>query len=165
MRSGTVVLALTTLVASAAADPPPATAPATAPAPAPASDPQPAPITRTPTVQPFLVFDPPPPLVPSLRLEALRIAGERADNDWRYPEPGPVLGFDDGRWFMGYGHYRPRTKRSAALHGGSIAATLLGEILLESGTPAAGVGMLLTGATLDAAAADVDRDAEARRRR
>jgi hypothetical protein len=157
MRSGTVVLALTTLVASAAADPRPATAPATAPAPAPASDPQP--ITRSPTVQPFLVFD------PSLRLEALRIAGERADNDWRYPEPGPVLGFDDGRWFMGYGHYRPRTKRSAALHGGSIAATLLGEILLESGTPAAGVGMLLTGATLDAAAADVDRDAEARRRR
>jgi hypothetical protein len=116
-------------------------------------------------VQPFLVFDPPPPLVPSLRLEAARIAGERFENDWRYPEPGPIFGFDDGMWFMGYGHYHPRTKRSAALHGGSMAATLLGEILLESGTPAAGVGLLLTGATLDAAAADVDRDAEARRPR
>ena len=63
---------------------------------------------------------------------------------------------------MGPGMYRPRTARSAALHGGSMAATLLGEILLQSGTPAAGVGALLTGATLDSAAADVDRDAEAR---
>src|SRR5687768_2332515 len=126
MRSGPVVLALMTslasFVATAAADPrspAPATSPAPAASPAPATSPaspasDPQPITRTPTVQPFLVFDPPPPLVPSLRLEALRIAGERADNDWRYPEPGPVLGFDDGRWFMGYGHYRPRTKRSAA---------------------------------------------------
>lgn len=151
MRSRIVVLALMTLAAPAAADPPATT------------DPQP--LTRTPTVQPFLVFDPPPAPVPSLRLEALRIAGERADNDWRYPEPGPILGLGDGTWFIGYGHYRPRTRRSAALHGGSMAATLLGEILLESGTPAAGVGMLLTGATLDAAAADVDRDAEARRKR
>ncbi len=129
--------------------------------PTPVSTPQP--LTRTPTVQPFLVFDPPPKPVPSLRLEALRIAGERADNDWRYPTPEPLFGYEGG-WFMGYGVYRPRTARSAALHGGSMAATLLGEILLESGTPAAGVGALLTGATLDAAAADVDRDAEARRR-
>jgi hypothetical protein len=172
MRSEAVVLALTALVASAAADPakPSAVAPSaaasSAPA-APATDPQPAaqPISRAPSVQPFLVFDPPPPLVPSLRLEALRIAGERADNDWRYPEPGPVLGYQDGMWFMGAGYYRPRTKRSAALHGGSMAATILGEILLQSGAPVAGVGALLTGATLDSAAADVDRDAEARRRR
>ncbi len=138
--------------------------PATTPSanPTPAGNPQS--LSRTPSVQPFLVFDPPPPLVKSLRLEALRVAGERADNDWRYPTPEPIFGYQDGGWFMGYGAYRPRTARSAALHGGSIAATLLGEVLLESGTPAAGVGALLTGATLDAAAADVDRDAEARRR-
>ena len=133
----------------------------------PASNPTPVtsaqPLTRTPTVQPFLVFDPPPQPVPSLRLEALRIAGERADNDWRYPTPEPIFGYQGG-WWMGPGMYRPRTARSAALHGGSMAATLLGEILLQSGTPAAGVGALLTGATLDAAAVDVDRDAEARRR-
>ena len=90
---------------------------------------------------------------------------ERSDGDWRYPEPGPVLGYDDGAWFMGYSHYRPRTARSAALHGGSMAATLLGEILLSADTPVAGVGALLTGATLDAASADVARDAEARQGR
>jgi hypothetical protein len=128
-----------------------------------AGDPQP--LTRAPSVQPFLVFDPPPAPVKSLRLEALRIAGERSDSDWRYPDPGPVLGYQDGTWFMGYGHYRPRTARSAALHGGSMAATLLGEILIGTGSPLAGVGALVTGATLDAAAADVDRDAEAKRPR
>jgi hypothetical protein len=44
-----------------------------------------------------------------------------------------------------------------------MAATLLGEILLGTGSPLAGVGAMVTGATLDAAAADADRDAEARR--
>lgn len=127
------------------------------------TDPQP--LTRAPSVAPFLVFDPPPPPVPSLRLEALRIAGERADGDWRYPTVEPVFGYQDGGWFMGYGAYRPRTARSAALHGGSMASTLLGEILIGSGSPLAGVGALVTGATLDAAAADVDNDAEARRKR
>ncbi|HEY5945833.1 MAG TPA: hypothetical protein VIV40_10095, partial [Kofleriaceae bacterium] len=57
----------------------------------------------------------------------------------------------------------PRTARSAALHGGSMGATILGEILIGTGSPLAGVGALVTGATLDAAGADVDRDAEARR--
>jgi hypothetical protein len=135
-----------------------------APVPAsdPANDPAP-PLTRTPSVQPYLVFDPPPPPVKSLRLEALRIAGERAEADWRYPTPEPIFGYGDGMWFMGAAGYHPRTARSAALHGGSIASTILGEVLLGSGSPAAGVGALLTGATLDAAAADVDRDAEARR--
>jgi hypothetical protein len=131
------------------------------------ADPQstdPAPLTRAPSVQPFLVFDPPPPPAKSLRLEALRVAGERFEADWRYPDPGPVLGYQDGTWFMGYGHYRPRTARSAALHGGSMAATLLGEVLIGTGSPLAGFGALVTGATLDAAAADVDRDAEARRK-
>lgn len=159
MRSRILMLALTSLVATpAAADP---TAPKSPP---PASDPAPQPLTRAPSVAPYLVFDPPPPSVPSLRLEALRVAGERTDNDWRYPTPEPIFGWQDGGFFIGYGHYRPRTARSAALHGGSIASTLLGQILLES-VPAAGVGMLITGATLDAAAADVDRDAEAQRRR
>ena len=159
MRTDAMVLALMTSIAMPAAADPPA-----AQSPPPAADPAPQPLTRTPSVAPYLVFDPPPPSVPSLRLEALRIAGERADNDWRFPTPEPIFGWQEGGFFIGYGHYRPRTARSAALHGGSIASTLLGQILLESGTPAAGVGMLLTGATLDAAAADVDRDAEARRR-
>ncbi len=160
MRFRFVVLALASLVATPVVADPPATQSAP-----PAADPAQQPLSRAPSVAPYLVFDPPPPSVPSLRLEALRVAGERADNDWRYPTPEPIFGWQEDGFFIGYGHYRPRTARSAALHGGSIASTLLGQILLESGTPAAGVGMLLTGATLDAAAADVDRDAEARRRR
>lgn len=102
-----------------------------------------------------------PQHVPSLRLEAVRVAGERFEGDWRYPEPGTLGGISDGDWFLGVGHYRPRSKRSAALHGGSIAATMLGEILLSADSPLAGVGALVGGATLDAAAADADRDAEA----
>lgn len=162
-----LALVVTALVGTASADPTvtPAASSSRAPDPATASSTSsdPRPLARTPSAAPFLVFDPPPQPVKSLRLEALRIAGERSESDWRYPEPGPVLGYQDGSWFMGYSHYRPRTARSAALHGGSMAATLLGEILLGTGSPVAGVGALLTGATLDAAAADVDRDAEARR--
>src|SRR5690242_1178616 len=89
--------------AVAYADPPAKTTatPASSTQPAPANDPAPAPnasppLTRTPTVQPYLVFDPPPPPVKSLRLEALRIAGERADSDWRYPSPEPIFGYGDG---------------------------------------------------------------------
>jgi hypothetical protein len=136
---------------------------ATAPATTPVTSAQP--LSLTPSAQPYLVFDPPPPPVKSLRLEALRIAGERAESDWRFPTPEPIFGYQEGGWFMGYGAYRPRTRRSAALHGGSMAATLLGEILINTGSPLAGVGALATGATLDAAAADVDRDAEAKRPR
>jgi len=122
----------------------------------------PQPLTRSPSPTPLLMFDVPPPPPPSLRLEALRIAGERADNDWRYPEPGPIFGWQEGAWFMGYGRYTPRNARAAALHGGSIAATFVGEMLLEAGVPIAGAAALLTGATLDAAAADVDRAEEQR---
>ena len=43
---------------------------------------------------------------------------------------------------MGYGAYRPRTARSAALHGGSMAVDALGEILIGTGSPFAGVGAL-----------------------
>jgi hypothetical protein len=111
----------------------------------------------------LLITDMPTLPVPSLRLEAVRIAGERFDLDWRYPEPGPLFGSEGGQWFIGYGHYRPLTRRSAALHGGSVAATMIGEILMSADTPLAGVGAMLTGMTLDAAAADVDRDAESRR--
>lgn len=107
--------------------------------------------------------DPAPQLPPvSLRLEAARVASERFEDNWRFPQPGPMVGFDGQGWFVGAGYYRPRTARSAALHGGSIAATIAGEILVGSDSPLAGVGALLTGATLDAAAADVDRDAEAK---
>ena len=120
---------------------------------------------RPPLVlSPFVQTDPTPQLPPvSLRLEAARVAAERFEDSWRYPDPGPVVGYGDGQWFIGAGHYHPRTKRSAVLHGTSMAATLAGEILIQSGSPLAGVGALLTGATLDAAAADVDRDAESRR--
>ena len=167
-----VPLLLVSMVGTAAADPaakpakPQAAKPQAAqpvPSPQTASDPQP--LTRAPSVAPFLVFDPPPPPVKSLRIEALRIAGERSEADWRFPEPEPIIGFrTDGSFFMGYPQHRPRNARSAALHGGAAASTLLGEILLGTGAPIAGVGALLTGATLDAAAADVDRDAEARRK-
>ncbi len=165
-----LTLVVTALVGSASAyadDPKPTPAASAAPATAPKPDPGPpssgpAPLTRAPSVAPFLVFDPPAPPVKSLRLEAARIAGEVSESNWRYPIPGDVVAYDGGNWFIGYGHYQPRSARSAALHGGSMAATLLGEILVGSGSPVAGVGALLTGATLDAAAADVDRDAEAR---
>lgn len=147
MRSRLGLLLVLGMVATASADP--------------AADPPPA---RAPLVLTgLLASDVPTPPVPSLRLEAVRIAGERVDSDWRYPEPGTLLGLENGGWFMGYGRYSPRTARSAALHGGSMAATIVGQILMSAGSPAAGVGALLTGATLDAAAADVDRDAESRR--
>jgi len=131
--------------------------PATAPAPAATATPPP------PQLSAFLFVDIPPPPPPSLRIEALRVTHENWENSWRYPEPGPILGVEGGLWFMGDGHYRPRTRRSAALHGASIGATIAGEVLLGSGSPLAGIGALLTGVTLDAAAADADRDAESRR--
>jgi hypothetical protein len=115
------------------------------------------------TLSPFMMSEPTPQLPPvSLRIEAARVVAERFEDNWRYPDPGAMVGLDGNGWFIGAGHYRPRTSRSAALHGGSIAATMAGEILLGTGSPLAGVGALLTGATLDAAAADVDRDAESR---
>lgn len=164
MRAQVVVLALATSVAPAGADKassPPAPASLS---PSSVSDPSSTPLARTPNAAPFLVFDPPPPPVPSLRIELLRVAGERAENDWRFPTPEPVFGWQEDGFFIGWGHYRPRTKRAAALHGGSIASTLLGQMLLDT-VPVAGVGLFAAGATLDAAAADVERDTEARRRR
>ncbi len=92
------------------------------------------------------------------------MASERFEDSWRFPDVEPLLVLDGGMWLMGgNGRYRPRSARSAALHGGSMAATLLGEILIHADSPIAGVGALLTGATLDSAAADADRNAEARR--
>jgi hypothetical protein len=107
----------------------------------------------------------PPPAAPSLRLEAARVIAERFGDNWRYPDAGTMAALDGGRWFIGTGYYRPRTRRSAALHGGSIGATILGELLLGLDSPLAGAAALITGATLDAAAADVDRDAESRKAR
>jgi len=148
----TTVLVVT--LGTAAADP------VADPAPAP---PAPAPPLTMPSLSPLLMADVPLPPVPSLRLEAARVAGEQFALQWRYPEPGALLGVEGGLWYIGAGHYSPRSGRSAALHGGSVAATLLGQILLAADSPVAGIGALLTGATLDAAAADADRDAEARR--
>ncbi len=130
------------------------------PAPTPTSAP---PVLTMPSLSPMLMADVPAPPVLSLRLEAARVAGEQFALQWRYPEPGPLLGVEGGLWYIGVGRYSPRSRRSAALHTGSVAATLLGEILLAADSPIAGIGALLTGATLDAAAADADRDAEARR--
>jgi hypothetical protein len=114
----------------------------------------------------YLRLDPipiPAAPVPSLRLEAARVAGEVFDNSWRLPDTSPLLAIDGGGWWIGHGRYRPGSGRAAALHGGSMAATFLGELLLATDSPLAGVGALVTGATLDAAAADADRDAEAQR--
>jgi hypothetical protein len=159
----TMVLAVT--VGTAVADPassPAASAPATTsgagpPAPGPPS-------SARRGALPSSIFDVPKPTsVPSLRLEAARVVAERFDDTWRFPAPGALVGLDGAAWFVGAGYYQPRSTRSAALHGGSIAATILGEVLLAANSPLAGVGALLTGATLDAAAADADLDAEARR--
>jgi hypothetical protein len=119
-------------VGRAAADPAPAV---TANAP---NDPSPpgALFTNSPLLSPP-TWDVKP--VPSLRLEAVRVAGERFEGDWRYPEPGTLGGIDGNGWFVG-------------------------EILLSADSPLAGVGALIGGATLDAAAADADRDAEASHR-
>ena len=140
LRRSLVIVALAT--ATASADPP----------------------QRPHLVLPQMSLSGPTPQLPpvSLRIETARVAAEQFENSWRYPTPGPMVGLDGQGWFIGAGYYHPRTARSAALHGGSIAATIAGEILVGSDSPLAGVGALLTGATLDAAAADVDRDAEAR---
>lgn len=90
MRWATLLILVLPWTAAADSKPAPPKTASTAPPPT-SSDPTP--LTRTPSVQPFLVFDPPPPPVKSLRLEALRIAGERSDSDWRYPEPEPIAGF------------------------------------------------------------------------
>jgi len=144
---------------TAIADP----APAPAPVPAATTTTSSTPVATSKILSPLMLGEMPSLPVPSLRLEAVRIAGARVDSDWRYPEPGTLLGNDGGQWFLGVGHYRPRNARSAALHGGSMAATIAGQILMAADSPLAGVGALLTGATLDAAAADVDRDAESQR--
>jgi hypothetical protein len=141
----------------AVADPAtPPSAPATTPPPAAAAG-----TTATSTsslLPPSVLLLPPTPVKPevSLRIEAARVAAERFEDSWRYPDVEPFVGLDSGMWFVGAGHYRPRNARSAALHGGSVAATMLGEILLSADSPVAGFGALLTGATLDSAAADAD---------
>lgn len=129
-----------------------------------AADPDPI-VTPTFTLQTTLFLEKTPTPVPSLRIEASRVAQERYDGQWRYPEPGTLGSYDGTGIYFGAHHYRPRSARSAALHGASMGATLLGEILLGTGSPLAGVGALAAGATLDAAAADSDRDAEAARPR
>jgi hypothetical protein len=136
------------------------------PDPAVSSDPAPsAPVRTAPSISPLIFVDvPPPPPPPSLRIEAARVAAERFGDTWRYPEPGPLFTSDGGLWSFGAYYYRPRTAKSAALHGGSVAASIAGEILMSAGSPLAGVGAFLAGATMDAAAADVDRAAERSRR-
>ena len=130
-----------------------------------AADPTSDPVsTPTFTLQTTMFNEKTPTVVPSLRLEASRVAQERYDGQWRYPEPGELGSYDGTGIYFGAHHYRPRTRRSAALHAGSMGATLLGEILLSTGSPLAGVGAMAAGATMDAAGADADRDAEAARK-
>ena len=132
-----------------------------------AADPSTDPIvTPTFTLQTAMFVEKTPTPIPSLRIEAARVAEERFAEQWRYPEPGTLGGYDGtGIYFGGDGRYRPRSRRAAALNGGAMGATLLGEILLATGSPLAGIGAMAAGATMDAAAADADRDAEARIRR
>lgn len=130
-----------------------------------AADPAPpAPPASVPQASALQLVGIPSPPPPSLRLEAARVAAERFAVDWRYPEPSSFVLRDGGDWFVGYGYYRPRSKRAAALHAGSAVATMVGEILMSANSPLAGVGAMLTGATLDSATADADRDAEAKHR-
>lgn len=159
MRIGCIGLVLVVGVGIAAADPAPA------PRSGAATPPAAPPAAPTSSVLPpgVLLLPPTPPDVPSLRIEAARVASEKFEDSWRFPDVGPLFGVDGGLWFVGYGRYRPKSARAAALHGGSIAATLVGEILLQADSPLAGVGAMLTGATLDAASADADRNAEASR--
>lgn len=131
-----------------------------------AADPQTDPVTTpTFTLQTTMFIEKTPTVVPSLRLEASRVAQERYDGLWRYPEPGELGSYDGTGIYFGAHAYRPRSRRSSALHAGAVGATLLGEILLSTGSPLAGVGALAAGVTMDAAAADADRDAEAQRKR
>lgn len=168
------------------AQPAPKAKPAPAPAPAPTARPapttQPAPSAQSaPTAQPgaatgasavgagadgiatplssgIPLADPPPTrVVKSLRDEAARVAADRAEA-WNMP--GADLGleqhWDIGRW--------TRTGRAAKLHNRAAAATFIGEMILGlGGSPIAALGAFATGATLDAAAADAEADAAARR--
>lgn len=132
-----------------------------------AADPDPSTPVLVPTfqLQTAMFIEKTPTVVPSLRIEASRVAQERYDGQWRYPEPGELGSYDGTGIYFGAHAYRPRSRRSSALHAGAVGATLLGEILLSTGSPLAGVAALATGATMDAAAADADRDAEAQRKR
>src|SRR5262245_33650005 len=87
------------------------------------------------TLTPLTLFEMPQPTVPSLRIEAARVAAERNQDNWRFPEPGALAGFDGNGFFIGAGYYHPRTSRSAALHAGAAASSLLGEILLSVDSP------------------------------
>jgi hypothetical protein len=127
----------------------------------PATPPKLAPPSAKPTssvLPPSVLLLPPTPVKPevSLRIEAAKFAAQRFEDSWRFPDVEPFFGLGGDGMFIGAGHYHPRTARSAALHGGSIAATMIGEILLSADSPVAGIGAMLTGATLDAAAADAD---------
>lgn len=127
----------------------------------PATPPKLAPLATKPTssvLPPSVLLLPPTPVKPevSLRIEAAKVAAQRFEDSWRYPDVEPFFGIGGDGMFIGAGHYHPRTARSAALHGGSVAATMIGEILLSADSPVAGIGAMLTGATFDAAAADAD---------
>ncbi len=119
------------------------------------------------SLQPMPMFSDPAPIptVASLRLDAARAAAEVFENSWRYPDASPLFTIVGGSWFVGGGRYTPRSGRAGSLHTGSVVATFVGELLIASGSPLAGVGAMVTGVTLDAAAADADRDAEAARKR
>ena len=77
-----------------------------------AADPDPVSVP-TFTLQTALFTQTPPTIVPSLRLEAARVAHEKYDGQWRYPEPGTLGGIDGNGIFFGHGYYRPRSGRSA----------------------------------------------------
>jgi len=134
-----------TMVGVAAADPAPQT-----------SDPP----LRASDVTPLLVLD--VPRTGAIRSDSKRcvVAGQRFDSDWRYPSR-PVLGYDQGIWFVGYVTIVP--------------ARAIGRAARRLDCRDVGRGDLLNrthrwqgrGATdrrrARCAGADVDRDAEARK--
>jgi hypothetical protein len=118
--------------------------------------PDPDPDPPGPRVSALLLAEPTPRPVPSLRLEAMRVLGERFEGDWKLPEPEPLFGYGQGTWFVGYARYHPRSRRAGALHAGAVGATMIGGLLLGGDAKAVAAGALLVGATLDAAANDAE---------
>src|SRR5665647_3170361 len=101
--------------------------------------------------------DPPKPLK-SMRAEGARIVATMEEGE-RFPVVTPLISLDGTQDFG----WSPRG-RAAKLNAASMTATFIGEMLLGLGaSPFAAVGALAAGATLDAAAADADRDQEAQR--
>lgn len=141
-----LAMILASATALASADPAPAPRPASMTAPSSAV------ASPVPTQVPSPVTDPPPRLAPphSLRDEATRVATDMVAGGQTNRDPDLLLmPWSIGRW-SGNG-------RAAKLEAGAAGATLAGEVMAGfDGSPLAVLGLFAAGATLDAAAADVE---------